>query len=283
MEKVIDCVSFALNENLAAKPSKIVSGQEATKTNEFLQALAQVLERKIDTGPCVERVLKGDKPGKILAKSSNNKANPYNTKTAANNAKNKVNGGTPTNKSRDGSTSRKSSGESSSRETSRSRGNSKSPAKKVVSRQTSKEEPVKENAQQNGHDAGQGIVNIYYTILQAFIWAFSGLQTVIEGNAENGINHEIEPTQSQPLTNGNHHQEVGPADDDKPSTPKTPPAPAPTKEEPQSSRKTSSAASRSRSGSSRPTTGYGKNRTTDEQGILFMIRKIIFRMHFLCS
>lgn len=162
MEKVIDCVSFALNENLTAKPSKIVSGQEAQKTNEFLQALAQVLERKIDTGPFVERVLKGEKPGKNL--KSNNKAGaggPYNAKTAANNAKNKqqLNGKS----SRDGSTSRKSSGESSSRETSRSRGNSKSPAKRVVSRQTSKEEPVnaagttlENNALQNGHDSGQG-------------------------------------------------------------------------------------------------------------------------------
>ena len=47
LEKVIDCVSFALGENLNAKPSKIVSGQEPAKTNEFLQALAQVIDKKI--------------------------------------------------------------------------------------------------------------------------------------------------------------------------------------------------------------------------------------------
>ena len=36
---------------------------------------------------------------------------------------------------------------------------------------------------------------------------FSGLQTVIEGNGENGINHDIEP--NPPLTNGNHEQKRG--------------------------------------------------------------------------
>ena len=49
LEKVIDCVSFALGENLTAKPSKIVSGQEPQKTNEFLQALAQIIDKKIGT------------------------------------------------------------------------------------------------------------------------------------------------------------------------------------------------------------------------------------------
>ena len=47
LEKPIDCISFALGENLNAKPSKIVSGQEPAKTNEFLQALAQVIDKKI--------------------------------------------------------------------------------------------------------------------------------------------------------------------------------------------------------------------------------------------
>lgn len=47
LEKAIDCISFALGENLNAKPSKIVSGQEPAKTNEFLQALAQVIDKKI--------------------------------------------------------------------------------------------------------------------------------------------------------------------------------------------------------------------------------------------
>ena len=47
LEKVIDCVSFTLGDPVAAKPSKIVSGQEPQKTNEFLQAIAQIIEKKL--------------------------------------------------------------------------------------------------------------------------------------------------------------------------------------------------------------------------------------------
>ena len=47
LEKVIDCVSFALGEPVTAKPSKIVSGQEPHKTNELLQAIAQIIDKKI--------------------------------------------------------------------------------------------------------------------------------------------------------------------------------------------------------------------------------------------
>ena len=120
LEKVIDCVSMALGESLTAKPSKIVSGQEPQKTNEFLQALAKLLEKKIgtlifckapgklrlegnmislftDTAPYVAKVLKGEKPGKQAP--NNNKAGPTNAKlTAANNAKNKQKEATPTTK-----------------------------------------------------------------------------------------------------------------------------------------------------------------------------------------
>ncbi len=47
LEKAIDCLSFALGETIAAKPGKIVSGQEPVKTNEFLQALARVVDNQI--------------------------------------------------------------------------------------------------------------------------------------------------------------------------------------------------------------------------------------------
>ena len=47
LEKVIDCVTFALSENVSAKPSKIVSGQEPQKTNELLQGIAQIIEKQI--------------------------------------------------------------------------------------------------------------------------------------------------------------------------------------------------------------------------------------------
>ena len=37
LTKLIDCLSFTTGENLSVKPGKIVSGQEAEKTNEMLQ------------------------------------------------------------------------------------------------------------------------------------------------------------------------------------------------------------------------------------------------------
>ena len=37
LTKLIDCISFTTGENLTVKPGKIVSGQEAEKTNEMLQ------------------------------------------------------------------------------------------------------------------------------------------------------------------------------------------------------------------------------------------------------
>ena len=152
-------MSFALGENLGAKPSKIVSGQEAQKTNEFLQALAKIVDKKIDTSPHVEKVLKGEKPGKT---KPNNKTGggPYNAKTAANNAKNtKSRDGSKNrdgSKTRDGSTSRKNSLTGSQNSGSNSRSNSKSPAKKVISRQTSKET---EQPKQNGSEMVNGDSN----------------------------------------------------------------------------------------------------------------------------
>jgi len=266
LEKVIDCVSFAIGDQLGAKPSKIVAGQEPQKTNEFLQALAQVIDKKIDTRPFVDRVLKGEKPG-AKKQAANNKSGPYNAKTATNNAKNKLDNNT---KKKDGSTPRKNSltgsqGSSNSRENSRSRGNSKSPAKKVLSRQTSKEDqpPTKQNGET---DIANGDPQ--------------GLQTVIEGNGENGINHDIEP--NPPLTNGNHEHKQE-EESRSPRTPKTPPkqetprsyaevtateepAPPQKRSSTSRSRERSSASSRPESRpdskpDSRPTTGYGKSRT----------------------
>jgi len=50
LEKALDCAAFALGgKPLTAKPGKIVSGQEPDKTNEFLQALASIIEQKINT------------------------------------------------------------------------------------------------------------------------------------------------------------------------------------------------------------------------------------------
>ena len=62
--KLIDALSFSTGQTLSAKPGKIVSGQEADKTNEMLQALAEVIINKVDTSEAVQRVKSGEKPGK---------------------------------------------------------------------------------------------------------------------------------------------------------------------------------------------------------------------------
>ena len=62
--KLIDALSFSTGQTLSAKPGKIVSGQEADKTNEMLQALAEIIINKVDTSEAVQRVKSGEKPGK---------------------------------------------------------------------------------------------------------------------------------------------------------------------------------------------------------------------------
>ena len=105
-----------------------------------------------------------------------------------------------------------------------------------------------------------------------------GLEPVIERPSENGTSHE-QPNPavvSAPLTNGNHEHENNQPDSlhSSGSTPKTPPthkieeSSEEVKETTTSKRPVSSG--RSRSGSSRPITGYGKSRTStsDENGNL---------------
>ena len=90
---------------------------------------------------------------------------------------------------------------------------------------------------------------------------------MIEGNSENGINHEIEPNPPA-LTNGNHEHNKEPEElpPRSPRTPKTPPKQeTPTEESASQQKRSSTSSSRGRSSaSSRPTTGYGKNRTGSE-------------------
>ena len=47
------------------KPGKIVSGQEADKTNEMLQVLANIIINRVDTTEAVTKVRAGEKPGKV--------------------------------------------------------------------------------------------------------------------------------------------------------------------------------------------------------------------------
>lgn len=69
LQKTIDVVVMVTGEPLSVRPSKIVAGHEADKTNELLQALGKAVIDKMDSSEAVDRVLKGDKP----AKSSSSK------------------------------------------------------------------------------------------------------------------------------------------------------------------------------------------------------------------
>ena len=64
LTKLIDALSFSSGQTLSVKPGKIVSGQEADKTNEMLQVLAEIIINKVDTSEAVQRVRSGEKPGK---------------------------------------------------------------------------------------------------------------------------------------------------------------------------------------------------------------------------
>jgi TRAF3-interacting protein 1 len=44
---LINFAEIVTGANLTVKPSKIVAGQEAEKTNELLQAMALALEKKV--------------------------------------------------------------------------------------------------------------------------------------------------------------------------------------------------------------------------------------------
>ncbi|XP_076337715.1 intraflagellar transport 54 [Tachypleus tridentatus] len=69
LQKTIDVVVMVTGEPLSVRPSKIVAGHEADKTNELLQALGKAVIDKMDSSEAVDRVLKGEKP----AKSSSSK------------------------------------------------------------------------------------------------------------------------------------------------------------------------------------------------------------------
>lgn len=56
-------VEIATKQDLRARPSKIVAGLEAEKTNEFLIAIAKAIDRKIDTAEAVAQVKSGNVNG----------------------------------------------------------------------------------------------------------------------------------------------------------------------------------------------------------------------------
>nr|XP_043874991.1 TRAF3-interacting protein 1 isoform X3 [Solea senegalensis] len=61
LQKAIDVVMLVMSEPLAAKPARIVAGQEPEKTNELLQAIARCCLNKLSSDDAVKRVLAGEK------------------------------------------------------------------------------------------------------------------------------------------------------------------------------------------------------------------------------
>ncbi|XP_055859821.1 TRAF3-interacting protein 1-like isoform X6 [Biomphalaria glabrata] len=61
LQKALDMVSAVTGKTLSAKPIKIVAGHEPEKTNEFLQALAEAVNKNVDNDEYVRKVLKTDK------------------------------------------------------------------------------------------------------------------------------------------------------------------------------------------------------------------------------
>jgi len=43
------CAALVLGQPLSVKPSRVIAGQEPEKTNEFLQAIARAVQKKVFT------------------------------------------------------------------------------------------------------------------------------------------------------------------------------------------------------------------------------------------
>ncbi|KAK3761463.1 hypothetical protein RRG08_045690 [Elysia crispata] len=59
LQKAIDIVAAVTGKSLSVKPVKIVAGHEPERTNEFLQALADAINKNVDNDQYVRQVLKG--------------------------------------------------------------------------------------------------------------------------------------------------------------------------------------------------------------------------------
>lgn len=69
---------ISTKQEVKARPSKIVAGLEADKTNELLQAIAKAINRKIDTAEAVAQVKSGNvkSPEKKVAKGTKSPTKP---------------------------------------------------------------------------------------------------------------------------------------------------------------------------------------------------------------
>lgn len=69
LTKLIDVVKLVTGINLTVRASKIISGQEPTKTNELLQAIGKALDKKISSVEAIEQYKKNF--GKSKSSSKN--------------------------------------------------------------------------------------------------------------------------------------------------------------------------------------------------------------------
>ncbi|KOX76002.1 TRAF3-interacting protein 1 [Melipona quadrifasciata] len=82
LTKLIDVVKLATGINLSVRASKIISGQEPTKTNELLQAIGKALDKKINSAEAIEQYKKN--LGKEQKKNVVNESTIVNEETRKN-------------------------------------------------------------------------------------------------------------------------------------------------------------------------------------------------------
>ncbi|XP_012145171.2 intraflagellar transport 54 [Megachile rotundata] len=83
LTKLIEVVKLATGINLTVRASKIVSGQEPTKTNELLQAIGKALDKKISSKEAIEQYKTNLVKGKSKSKSSGGKEEKKSSKESS--------------------------------------------------------------------------------------------------------------------------------------------------------------------------------------------------------
>ncbi|XP_045114187.1 TRAF3-interacting protein 1-like isoform X3 [Portunus trituberculatus] len=89
LQKCIDATVLATGENLSVRPSKIVAGHEADKTNEWLQALGRAVAKNVDSSEAVSQVLSGVRPQAKKAEKKAEKSKEKSDKEKKGSSKNK--------------------------------------------------------------------------------------------------------------------------------------------------------------------------------------------------